>query len=55
MTTIISGLIFGNTRKTCLIEMLTQISYITTEVEVLSFRKIRNKDLYKYKCKIKIN
>jgi len=47
-----SGLIFGNNRKQCVIEMLTQISYIANEVEVLKFRKLKNIDLYEYSCKI---
>jgi hypothetical protein len=55
MTKTITGLIFGNNRKQCIIEMLTQISYIAQEVQVLKFRKIKNKDLFEYKCKIKID
>lgn len=44
----INGLIFGNNRKQCHKEMLTQLLTFSESVEVLYFRKLKGKDLYEY-------
>jgi len=54
MTIKISSFIIGNNRKQCIAEIITQMAYYSHEVEILEFRKVRNKDLFRYKCKVTI-
>lgn len=51
----ITGLIFGNNRKQCHTEMLTQVMAFTDTVEVLYFRKVKGKDLFEYSVIIILN
>jgi hypothetical protein len=56
MTRTITGLMFGNNRKQCMLEMLIQLNFSSQDVDIKVnyFRKIRNKDLFEYSVIITI-